>query len=170
RLSGASGPCGCRVAAAHGRANRSGLSAEAGATCSAVRGAERCCEHRRRSSTPRRFPGSTMNLLFALSPLLAVAGGALLLMLAEALGRPAVAAGVNAEGLVTDAGAGRAPELAVGSSVVLFCGAILSIGVWLYGPDKLSGLDAVAPYFIVDRFSLFFAFVICLGGALAALL
>jgi NADH-quinone oxidoreductase subunit N len=111
-----------------------------------------------------------MNLLFALSPLLAVASGALLLMLAEAFGKPAAAAGVNAEGLVTDAGAGRAPELAVGSSVVLFCGAILSIGVWLYGPEKLQGLDAVAPYFIVDRFSLFFSFVLCLGGGLATLL
>ncbi|MEY2930913.1 MAG: hypothetical protein RL033_1662, partial [Pseudomonadota bacterium] len=111
-----------------------------------------------------------MNLLFALSPLLVVASGALLLMLAEALGKPALAAGINAEGVVTDAGAGRAPELAVGSSVVLFCGAILSIGVWLYGPEKLQGLEAVAPYFIVDRFSLFFSFVLCLGGALSTLL
>ena len=57
-----------------------------------------------------------MSLLFALSPLLAVAGGALLLMLAEALGKPVALAGVNADGLVTDAGAGRAPELALGSS------------------------------------------------------
>ncbi len=111
-----------------------------------------------------------MSLWFALSPLLVVAGGALLLMLAEALGKPASESGINANGVVTDAGAGRAPELALGSSVVLFSGAILSIAVWLVGPEKLDGLDAVAPYFIVDRFSLFFSFVVCLGGALSALL
>jgi NADH-quinone oxidoreductase subunit N len=111
-----------------------------------------------------------MSLLFALSPLLAVAGGALLLMLAEALGKPVALAGINADGLVTDAGAGRAPELALGSSVILFAGAILSIAVWLVGPEKLAGIEAVAPYFIVDRFSLFFSFVLCLGGALTALL
>jgi len=111
-----------------------------------------------------------MSLLFALSPLLAVAGGALLLMLAEALGKPVALAGVNADGLVTDAGAGRAPELALGSSVILFAGAVLSIAVWLVGPEKLAGVEAVAPYFIVDRFSLFFSFVLCLGGALSVLL
>ncbi len=111
-----------------------------------------------------------MNLIFALSPLLAVATGALLLMLAEALGKPVAAAGVNAEGLVTDAGAGRAPELGLGAAVILFAGAVLSIGVWLVGPEKLSGVEAVAPYFIVDRFSLFYSFLLCLGGGLACLL
>jgi NADH-quinone oxidoreductase subunit N len=111
-----------------------------------------------------------MNLLFALSPLLAVGGGALLLMLAEALGRPATAAGLNADGVVTDAGSGRAPELGLGSAVVLFSGAVLSIAVWLVGPERLSGIDAVAPYFIVDRFSLFFSFLLCLGGGLSCLL
>jgi NADH-quinone oxidoreductase subunit N len=110
-----------------------------------------------------------MSLLFALSPLLAVAGGALLLMLAEALGKP-VEVALAAEGGVTDAGAGRAPELALGSAVVLFAGAVLSIGVWLVGPEKLPGIEAVAPYFLVDRFSLCFTFILCLGGALAALL
>jgi NADH-quinone oxidoreductase subunit N len=111
-----------------------------------------------------------MNLVFALSPLLAVGGGALLLMLAEALGKPASPAGLNAEGLVIDAGAGRAPELALGSAVVLFSGAILSVAVWLVGPEKLAEANAVAPYFIVDRFSLFFSFILCLGGGLSALL
>ena len=111
-----------------------------------------------------------MNLIFALSPLLAVGVGALLLMLAEALGKPLAAAGLNSEGLVTDAGAGRAPELGLGSAVVLFAGAVLSIAVWLAGPDKLPGVDAVAPYFIVDRFSAFYSFVLCLGGALSCLL
>lgn len=111
-----------------------------------------------------------MNLIFALSPLLAVAAGALLLMLAEALGKPVGATGLNSEGVVIDAGAGRAPELALGSAIVLLSGAVLSVGVWLVGPESLDGVDAVAPYFIVDRFSLFYSFVICLGGALSCLL
>jgi NADH-quinone oxidoreductase subunit N len=111
-----------------------------------------------------------MNLLFALSPLLAVGCGALLLMLAEALGKPATAEGVNAEGVVTDAGSGRAPELALGGAVILLCGAVFSIAVWLVGPERLAGIEVVAPYFIVDRFSLFFSFTLCLGGALACLL
>jgi NADH-quinone oxidoreductase subunit N len=111
-----------------------------------------------------------MNLIFALSPLLAVGVGALLLMLAEALGKPALASGTNADGVITDAGAGRAQELALGSAVVLLSGAVLSIGVWLMGPEQLPGVDAVAPYFIVDRFSLFYSFVLCLGGAIACLL
>src|SRR5688572_4633668 len=111
-----------------------------------------------------------MNLIFALSPLLAVGVGALLLMLAEALGKPVAAAGLNSEGVITDAGAGRAPELGLGSAVVLFAGAVLSIAVWLVGPEKLPGIEAVAPYFIVDRFSVFYSFVLCLGGALSCLL
>jgi NADH-quinone oxidoreductase subunit N len=111
-----------------------------------------------------------MNLIFALSPLLAVGVGALLLMLAEALGKPVGATGLNSEGVVTDAGAGRAPELGLGSAVILFSGAVLSIGVWLVGPERLPGIEAVAPYFIVDRFSLFYSFVLCLGGALSCLL
>jgi NADH-quinone oxidoreductase subunit N len=111
-----------------------------------------------------------MNLIFALSPLLAVAAGALLLMLAEALGKPVGAAGLNSEGVVMDAGAGRAPELGLGSAVILLSGAVLSIGVWLVGPERLPGIEAVAPYFIVDRFSLFYSFVLCLGGALSCLL
>jgi NADH-quinone oxidoreductase subunit N len=111
-----------------------------------------------------------MSLIFALSPLLAVGGGALLLMLAEAMGKPATAEGVNAAGVVTDAGSGRASELALGSAVILAAGAVLSVAVWLVGPENLPGIEAVQPYFIVDRFSLFYSFVLCLGGMFAALL
>jgi NADH-quinone oxidoreductase subunit N len=109
-----------------------------------------------------------MNLLFALSPFLAVSVGALLLMLAEAFGRPAQFAGASGE--VVDAGSGRAPELALGSAVVLFTGAVFAIALWLVGPEKLTGLERIEPYLLIDRFSIFFAFVLCLGGALAALL
>jgi NADH-quinone oxidoreductase subunit N len=111
-----------------------------------------------------------MSLIFALSPLLAVGVGALLLMLAEAMGKPAAAEGVNAAGVVTDAGSGRASELSLGCAIILGAGAVLSVAVWLVGPENLPGVEAVQPYFIVDRFSLFYSFVLCLGGVFAALL
>ncbi len=111
-----------------------------------------------------------MDVLLGLSPFLSVALGALLLMLAEAFGRPTSEAGISAEGVVIDAGAGRSQELSLGASVVLFAGAIFSVAVWLVGPDNIEGLDAVAPYLVLDRFSLFFSFALCLAGGLAALL
>jgi len=111
-----------------------------------------------------------MDVLLGISPFLSVALGALLLMLAEAFGKPASDAGISEEGVVIDAGAGRTQELALGSSVVLFAGAIFSVAVWLVGPKNISGLEQVAPYLMLDRFTLFFSFVLCLGGALAALL
>lgn len=111
------------------------------------------------------------NVILGLSPILAVGIGALLLMLAEAFGRPAAAEAAGAESLVIDdAGSGRASELSLGAAVILFAGAILSIAVWLIGPEQLQGVDVLAPYLIVDRFSIFFSFTLCLGGALAALL
>jgi NADH-quinone oxidoreductase subunit N len=111
-----------------------------------------------------------MSLLFALSPLLAVGVGALLLMLAEAVGKPASPEGLNAAGVVTDAGSGRASELSLGCAVILAAGAVLSVAVWMVGPENLAGIKAVEPYFIVDRFSLFYSFVLCLGGLFTALL
>jgi NADH-quinone oxidoreductase subunit N len=110
-----------------------------------------------------------MNLVFGLSPLLVVALGALLLMLADAFGKPRA---TTAEGPsdVADPEVGRAGELSLGSAVVLTAGAILSVAVWMVGPEALEGSEAVAPYLIIDRFSVFFSFVICLGGALVVLL
>jgi NADH-quinone oxidoreductase subunit N len=112
----------------------------------------------------------TSNVILGISPILVVGIGALLLMLAEAFGKPAVAQGVSSEGVVIDAGAGRAPELSLGAAVVLFAGAVLSVAVWLIGPEQLPGVETLAPYMIVDRFTVFFSFTLCLGGALAALL
>jgi NADH-quinone oxidoreductase subunit N len=40
----------------------------------------------------------------------------------------------------------------------------------MVGPDKFEKLDVLMPYLVVDRFTLFFAFVLCLGGGLACLL
>jgi len=110
------------------------------------------------------------NLLLAVSPILAVAIGGLLLMLAEAFGKPVALTGAQAGMVSTDAGAGRADELALGSAVVLFAGALISVALWKVGPESIPGVESLAPYLIIDRFSLFFCFVLCLGGGLASLL
>src|SRR5262245_36625520 len=94
-----------------------------------------------------------MSLLFAMSPLVVVTIGALLLMLAEAFSKKTIQG-----------------DLALGTTVVLFAGAATSIAVWMVGPETLEGASALAPYLLADRFTMFLGFVICLGGALAALL
>ena len=92
-----------------------------------------------------------MMLFFALSPLLVVGVGALLLMLVEALSK-------------------RASGLALGATMVFAAGCALSAGVWMYGVEDIPGLEALAPWIVVDRFTLFFDFILCLAGALASLL
>ena len=111
-----------------------------------------------------------MNVLMAVSPILAVTLGALLLMLAEAFGKPLSAEGVAADGTIIDAGAGRSSELALGAAAALFAGAMASVALWMVGPEKLPGAADVAPYLVMDRFTLFFCFTLCLGGALTVLL
>src|SRR3984957_2204550 len=98
-------------------------------------------------------------LTFALSPLLVVAIGALALMLAEALG-------TSKRDRVREHTAG----LALGATVVFAAGGAFAAGVWMYGGDGMDGVASVAPWLIIDRFSLFFDALLCLGGALAALL
>jgi NADH-quinone oxidoreductase subunit N len=110
-----------------------------------------------------------VNVLVPAAPILIVAIGALLLMLAEAFGAPVKTAEAG-EGLgPIDAGAGRSGELALGASVILFAGAIVSLAVWWAGVADASA-PGLAPYLVMDRFSLFFCFTLCLGGALSALL
>ena len=94
-----------------------------------------------------------MGLLFATSPLLLVTLGALMLMLAEAFSAKS-----------------NPGDLALGTAVTLLAGASTAIAVWMVGPENLEGVDALAPYLLTDRFAMFFDFVICLGGAMAALL
>jgi NADH-quinone oxidoreductase subunit N len=94
-----------------------------------------------------------MNLVFASSPLLVVTVGALLLMLAEAFSKK------------TNQG-----DLALGTAIVLFAGAAMSIAVWMVGPESLEGARALAPYLLTDRFTMFMSFTICIGGGIAALL
>jgi NADH-quinone oxidoreductase subunit N len=91
------------------------------------------------------------DIALALSPLAVVGIGALLLMLADALSR-------------------RGGGLAAGAAIVLLTAASFAIGVWMYGVESLRGVDSLAPWLLVDRFTLFFDILLCTGGALAALL
>jgi NADH-quinone oxidoreductase subunit N len=111
-----------------------------------------------------------VSVLISAAPLLVVTIGTLLLMLSEAFGKPAAPEGYGPGGIVVDAGAGRSAELGLGAAVVLFVGAAVSLAVWMVGPEKLGAGSELAPYLVMDRFSLFFCFVLCLGGGLAALL
>src|SRR4051794_34930631 len=90
-----------------------------------------------------------MALWFAVSPLLIVALGALLLMLVEAFTRSP-----------------KGGELALGTAVTLLAGAGMAIAVWMVGPPETNEL---APYLLTDRFAVFFDFVICIGGGMSAL-
>ncbi len=107
-----------------------------------------------------------MTLWFGLSPISSVGIGTLLLMLAEAFGKSPEASTNPA-----DAGSGRSGELALGAAVVLLAGTAFSIGVWMVGPENLpKGSRSPRPYLVIDRFTVFFCFVLSLGGAFAALL
>lgn len=92
-----------------------------------------------------------MNIVIALSPLIVLALGALLLMMAEAFSK-------------VERG------LALGATAAFLASGAAACAVWLSGVDQLEGLDAIAPWLIVDRFTLFFDAILCLGGALASLL
>jgi NADH-quinone oxidoreductase subunit N len=101
-----------------------------------------------------------MSIALALSPLLVVGLGALLLMLVEAFSTHPRAAH-------------ETPGLGLGSAIVLFAGAAFAGTVWMVGvdtPDMKDAAAAVSPWLIADSFTLFFDMILCLGGALAALL
>jgi len=97
-----------------------------------------------------------------LAPLLAVVVGGLLLMIAEAFSKHRE----ESDGRKS----GPSSEMALLTAVVLFVGAVLSAAVWLHGPEKIADVKDVAPYLIVDRFTTFVSFILCLGAGLAALL
>ncbi len=103
-----------------------------------------------------------LGLCIGLSPLLVIILGGLLLMVSEALSHR------REEGDVRHSG--PSSDLAIGTAITLFAGAVAAAGVWFVGPEKLEGLRDAAPYLIFDRFTLFFAFTLCLGGGLASLL
>jgi NADH-quinone oxidoreductase subunit N len=107
-----------------------------------------------------------MSALVSVLPILTVALGALLLMLAEALGKP-VSTAVSEGTANFDAGSGRASEMGLLAGIVLLAGALVSAGVGLAGV-KYADPAALAPYFAADGFSWVLSFVICLVAALAA--
>ncbi len=97
-----------------------------------------------------------MPLTFALSPFLVIAIGAMFLMLAEAF----------------SGSSQNKPKhgLALGSTIVFATAGAFAAAVWLVGVDGIEGLDTISPWLIIDGFTLFFIMLLCLGGALAALL
>jgi NADH-quinone oxidoreductase subunit N len=104
----------------------------------------------------------SFGVYLSISPMLVVALGGVLLMLAEAFSHR------REEGDARSTG--PSSELAIGTAITLFAGAVFSLAVWFVGPDKLEGSASLAPWIIVDRFTLFFSFLLCLGGGLASLL
>lgn len=100
--------------------------------------------------------------LLGIAPLLVVAFGGALLMIAEAFTKRREESDERASG--------PSSELALGTAVTLFAGAVFAAAVWFVGPEKIEGADAVAPFLIVDRFTTFVSFILCLGAGLAALL
>lgn len=103
-----------------------------------------------------------LGLYIGLSPILIVTLGAILLMVAEAFSHR------REEGDLRHSG--PSSDLALGTAIALFAGAVAAAGVWFVGPETIDGAADAAPYVMIDRFSLFFSFVICLGGGLTALL
>ena len=103
-----------------------------------------------------------LGLYLSISPLLVLALGGALLMLAEAFSHHREEHESRSEG--------PSSSLAAGTALTLFTGAIFAASVWVVGPENLDGAKDLAPWLIIDRFTLFFAFTICLGGGLAALL
>ena len=103
-----------------------------------------------------------MLLAFALSPFLVLGAGALLLMLAEAFASPAK----GRRGIDADESANG---IALGTTIVFLAGGAFAGGIWMYGIDNIDGLATVAPWLLIDRFTVFFEMLLCLGGAFAAL-
>ena len=84
----------------------------------------------------RREPVRTltnMHLLFALSPLLFIGLGAMLLMLAEAFS--SVRGG-----------------LALGSTIIFATAGVFAAALWLFGADQLTGVELLQPWLLIDRF------------------
>ncbi len=98
------------------------------------------------------------SVFFAIAPLLVVSLGGLLLMMTEVFATRRADAD------------GPSSDLAMGTFITMLAGAITAFALWLVGPDNLAGAKAVAPYLLVDRFTLFFDMVLCLGGGITALL
>jgi NADH-quinone oxidoreductase subunit N len=98
------------------------------------------------------------SVFVALAPLLLVTIGGLALMMAEIFAAPG------------RDGGGPSADLAMGSFMALFAGAVAALALTILGPEQLSSAASLAPYLLIDRFTLFFWFLLCTAGALVALL
>ena len=107
-----------------------------------------------------------MLVAFALSPLIVIAVGALLLMMAESFSTTRTPTRPGGPLRTVE----HADGLALGTTVVFAAGVVFSAAVWLRGVENIPGVAALAPWLIIDRFSLFFDALLCLGGALTALI
>ncbi|MSP25880.1 MAG: NADH-quinone oxidoreductase subunit N [Myxococcales bacterium] len=104
----------------------------------------------------------TDSVFVALAPILVVAFGGLGLMLTEVLSRRPAREGNHESGPSSD--------LALGTFVTMATGAVVALSLWLVGPENLAGAKAALPFLVVDRFTLFFEGLLCLGAALTALM
>ena len=107
-----------------------------------------------------------MLVAFALSPLIVIALGALLLMMAESFSTTRTPTRAGGPLRTVE----HAQGLALGTTVVFVVGILFSAAVWFRGVENLTGIASVAPWLVIDRFSLFFDGLLCLGGALTALI
>ena len=64
----------------------------------------------------------------------------------------------------------RRGGLALGATMIFAAGFAVSLGVWLYGVEDVPERTMLMPWLNIDRFTIFFDGLLCLGGALAALL
>ncbi len=92
-----------------------------------------------------------MSIWFALSPLLILLFGALALMMADALSK-------------------TRSDLALGAFLTFASSSIFAISIWIMGGVPAEVAAVVAPWIVLDKFTLFFAATIGLGGAISALL
>jgi NADH-quinone oxidoreductase subunit N len=92
-----------------------------------------------------------MSLWFALSPLLILSAGGLLLMMADAFSE-------------------KHTDLALGAFMTFASAGIFAVALWIMGGVPAEVAKLVAPWILLDKFSLFFTATVCLGGALSSLL
>jgi NADH-quinone oxidoreductase subunit N len=92
-----------------------------------------------------------MSLWFALAPLEILTFGALGLMMADAFSK-------------------ERTDLALGAFLTFFSAGLFAIALWIMGGVPAETAAKVAPYIVLDKFSLFFTATLCLGGAISSLL
>lgn len=92
-----------------------------------------------------------MSIWFALSPILVLSVGLLGLMMADAFSK-------------------RHSDLALGSFVTFLCAGLFALGLWIMGGVPAETAAKVAPWIVLDKFTLFFELTLCLGGAISSLL